>query len=84
MALVGLMEGSEWDSTITVEGYAAKQGEDMNPFYNATTPGYFSAMGIPIVAGRDFTEADGKNAQKVGIVNEKFTKQYFGNKSPLG
>jgi predicted permease len=84
MAIVGLMEGSEWDSTITVEGYAARQGEDMNPFYNATTPGYFVAMGIPLVAGRDFTDADVKGAQKVGIVNEKFAKQYFGKQSPLG
>jgi predicted permease len=84
LAIVRLMEGNEWDSSIAVEGYTAKQGEDMNPYFNATTPGYFAAMGMPIVAGRDFTDADVKGAQKVGIVNEKFVKQYFGNKSAIG
>jgi hypothetical protein len=37
-ASVGLLEGNEWDSTVTVEGYEAKPGEQMNPFCNSVSP----------------------------------------------
>ena len=48
------------------------------------TPGYFSTMGIPIVAGRDFTDRDGSGAQVVSIVNQEFVRRYFPNENPIG
>src|SRR6185295_6810297 len=54
LASMGVLEGSEWDSTMTIEGYQAKPGEDMNPFCNAVSPDYFRTMGVTFVAGRDF------------------------------
>ncbi|MEK7751880.1 MAG: ADOP family duplicated permease, partial [Acidobacteriota bacterium] len=41
------------------------------------SPGYFQTMRIPLLAGRDFTEADNADAQKVAIVNETFLKRYW-------
>ena len=48
------------------------------------TPGYFATMGIPIVAGRDFSERDGSGAAVVSIVNEEFVRRYFPNENPIG
>ena len=87
IASVPILEGDEWDSTVTVEGYPSKPGEDMNPYCNSIMPGYFATLGIPILAGRDFTSRDTQSMSHVEkkwivptvvIVNEKFAKKYFG------
>src|SRR5262249_50083242 len=48
-----LLSGDEWDSTMSVEGHQAKDGEDMQAFMNALSPHYFETMGVPMIAGRD-------------------------------
>ena len=83
-AVVSIMEGDEWDSTVKVEGYTSEDGENMNPHFNSISPGYFKTMNIPIKAGRDFEEKDFKSPVKVGIVNETFAKRYFKDRSPVG
>lgn len=84
LAVVKLLSFDEWDGTVTVEGYAAKPGEDMNPWFNYVSPGFFHTLEIPFFAGREFTDRDQLGAPKVAIVNEKFAKYYFGIRSPLG
>jgi predicted permease len=94
-AQIGLLEGNEWDSSISVEGYEPKPGENMNPYCNAVSPGYFKTMGMALVAGRDFDERDARYetvvpqpntppSYKVAIVNESYAKHYFGDRSPIG
>jgi predicted permease len=56
----------------------------MNPNVNYVGPGYFAALGVPLVAGREFTAADGKGAPKVGIINEKARDYWFHGENPLG
>src|SRR6202035_3691163 len=53
-ANIGLLEGNEWDSWITVDGYTPKPGELPDPYCNAVSAGYFKTMGIPLLAGLDF------------------------------
>jgi predicted permease len=74
---------NEWDSTVTVEGYSAKPGEDMNAWDNYVSPGFFSALKIPMLAGRDFTERD-TGTPKVAILNQKFARHYFGDSPAVG
>jgi putative ABC transport system permease protein len=81
---LGLMANRNSGSNITVAGYHEKEGEDMNPFMDNVSPGYFSALGVPLLAGREFTAADAQGAPKVAVVNEKFQKYFFGNESAVG
>ena len=78
------MTNSDWSSTIKVEGYKPKEGEDMNPLINAVGPGFFDTIGQPLLAGRDFTVKDADGAPRVAIVNETLAKYYFGNENPIG
>jgi predicted permease len=71
-------------STVVVEGHPSKDGEDMNPHVNRLGPGYFSTLGIPLVAGREFTKRDVGGAPRVGMINETAAKNFFGNQNPLG
>ena len=84
LCVVPPLSFNEWDSTVTVEGYAAKPGEDMNPWVNHVSPDFFRTLRIPMYAGRDFTERDAASAPKVAIVNEKFARHYFGNTPAVG
>ena len=51
---------------------------------NVVTPGYFRTMGVPIRRGRDFTDADVREATKAAIVNESLAKAAFGSEDPIG
>ncbi len=64
---------------ITIAGYTAKDDEDMDVELPFVTPGYFSTLGIPLLAGREFTIADAGRTQKVAVVNESFARHFFGS-----
>ena len=89
-AAVPILSGDEWDSSMGVEGHTPKDGEDMQAYMNALSPGYWQTMKIPLLAGRDFVESDAKsrdgddNAVGVAIVNRKFAEHFFPGQSPIG
>ncbi|HXS98098.1 MAG TPA: ABC transporter permease [Candidatus Limnocylindrales bacterium] len=83
-AAVPILQGGEWDSTMGVEGHVPKDGEDMQAFMNAVSPGYWKTMGIPLTAGRDFNEGDRGSKITVAIVNRDFATHFFGKASPIG
>jgi len=80
----GPLTHSNRGSNITVEGYAAREDEDMTVSRHAVSPGYFRALGTPIVRGRELTERDLTSPTKVVVVNEAFVRRYFGDRNPLG
>jgi predicted permease len=84
LATVPILAGSEWDSSMSVEGHQAKDGEDMQAFMNALSPGYFETMQIPLLEGRDFRPLDAKKEATVAIVNRRFAEHFFPGKSAIG
>ena len=97
---MSILSGSEWDSSMSVEGHHPVDGEDMQAFMNALSPGYFKTMRIPLLEGRDFTDADVQNhatffsslladeksatVHSVAIVNRKFANHFFKGRSAIG
>ena len=69
---------------IAVDGY--QPGPDEHPMadYNQVGPDYFAVMGIPLVAGREFTRRDDENRPLVAIVDETTAAKYWPGKDPIG
>src|ERR1051325_5071105 len=77
LAIMPVLTGSEWDNSVSVEGYKAKEGEWIDPHMNYISPDYFKTMKIAMPQGRDFRLTDAVSAPKVAIVNESFARKYF-------
>jgi putative ABC transport system permease protein len=76
------VSGSTWQLEINVPGYA--NNERKGVLFNGVSPKYFSAMGTPLLAGRDFADTDRRGTPHVAIVNEAFAKKYFNGENPIG
>jgi len=62
----------------TVEGYAKANGEeDPRGRFRTVSPGFFAALGVPIVAGRDFNDGDRRTAEPVVIISQSVAKRMF-------
>jgi putative ABC transport system permease protein len=77
--------GDHNDSVILAEGYQMKPGESMiSPLSMSVTPGYFEAMGIPMVRGRSFDDRDNQNAPRLVIVDERLAQHFWPDRDPIG
>lgn len=76
----------EWDST-TFADIVGKQDPTSpnrpNGRRRVVSPEFFSTVGVRLLAGRTFTEADGPNAQPVAIVSETFVRKFLSDSDPL-
>ena len=77
--------GGNWGRSLTVEGYPVLSvGQAPSIQHTVVTSNYFQTMGIHLLAGRDFTEADRNGSQLVTIVDERLAQKYWPNESALG
>lgn len=76
------VSGNYWNDFVQIEGKSKR--EQIVPWWNRVTPGFFETMRTRLLAGRDFTERDNLAAPDVAIVNEQFRKKFLGGASPLG
>jgi len=77
--------GGGWGRSLTVEGFPVLSvGQAPSIQHTVVTPGYFRTMGIPLLAGRDFNDADVKDSPNVTIIDERLAREYWPNQSPIG
>ena len=77
--------GNRISSAITIEGYARAPGENPPvPGWGTVTPGYFEAMGIPLLQGRTFTETDTESTQQVAVIDEFLARKYWPKGNAVG
>ena len=75
-ALVPLLAGNNWGQDVSVEGFKKGPDTDANSRYNEVGPGYFTAVGIQMMKGREFTASDEAGSPKVAIVNQAFARKF--------
>ena len=79
------LSGGNWGRSLTVDGYPVLAvGQAPMIQHTVVTPDYFRTMGIPLLSGRDFTDADAKGSQLVTIIDERLARKYWPNQSAIG
>ena len=76
------LSGAESLTTFEAKGFLNKENQLVEE--RRVTPGYFSAMQIPVVKGRGFTQSDGPGHPSAIVVNEALAKEYFGTVNAVG
>ena len=85
-ARVPLIAGSNWNNTVRVEGFRADEncGRACSASFNAVGSNHFRAIGVELLAGREFTDADVAGRPAVAIVNETFVRKFNLPANPIG
>jgi predicted permease len=77
--------GDDFSTTYAIEGRTTvPPGKEPSSGFQVVTPGYFSTMGIPLIAGRDVRASDGPAAQRVILVNRTLAEREWPGEDPLG
>ncbi len=67
-----------------VQGFQSGPDIDSESRFNEVGAGYFRTMGVPLIAGREFTRADVLGSPKVTVVNEAFAKKFNLGRNAVG
>jgi predicted permease len=84
-AMVPAIGGSRWGNGIHIEGFKISDPNNgPHAFFNDIGSGYFGKMGIPLMAGREFTDSDNLAGRKVAIINQEFVRRFLSGRNPVG
>ncbi len=76
--------GQWFQAQFSAEGYVRANGEeDPRAHFRTVSPGFFAALGVPIIAGRDFNEGDRRGSEKVVIVSQSLAQRMFANQDAV-
>lgn len=78
------MSSSAATISFNIQGRPVAKGDEPSESLGVAMPGYFAAMKIPVVAGRDFGEQDGLTGPPTIIINQAFARKYFPDQNPIG
>src|SRR6185503_5947379 len=76
--------GQWFQAQFSAEGYVRANGEeDPRAHFRTVSPGFFAALGVPLIAGRDFNEGDRRTSEKVVIVSQSLAQRMFPNQDAV-
>ncbi len=79
------LSGDHSRADITLEGFPLPTpGNFPHPDYHTVSPGYIRTLGVPLLRGRDFTEQDNENSERVGLINARLAHQFWPNEDRVG
>jgi putative ABC transport system permease protein len=78
------LSGANAGRGFSIDGKTLPPGENASASYRLTCPGYFKAMGIRMIRGRDFEASDSTEGAGAVIINEETAKRYWPNEDPIG
>lgn len=73
------LDGSNWNNFISIDGATP---DDRRAFFRGITPGFLETVRLPLLGGRDLR--DGEHHPAVAVVNEAFSRTFFGGRNPVG
>ncbi len=83
-ASLPLLDDSNWTNDVAVDGFVSDPDTDVLAAQNAIAEDFFPTLGIPLLAGREFTRADALETPRVAIVNEAFCRKFNLGRNPVG
>jgi predicted permease len=83
-ARVPLLAGNNWGNSVAVQGFKKTPDTDDGSRFNEVSPGYFHTLGVKLIAGREFTAADGVGGPRVAVVNQAFAKKFGLGRDAVG
>ena len=84
VSTIPVLAGVGHGSNVTVEGFSADPDANTSSYSSSIGPDYFRTLGIPLLAGREFTTADVGGAPKVAIINEAFARKFNLGRAAIG
>jgi putative ABC transport system permease protein len=78
------LAGGGGGGRVVIDGQTAAKGEEPNIGFTEVTPRIFKTMGLSMIKGRDFTDAEGTSRSQVAVVNETMAKKFWSSQDPIG
>jgi predicted permease len=83
-AAIPVLAEDWWANAVTLDGAEPAPRDQAHPNFNMVSPGYLTALGIPLLAGRNFTPADADSKVRVAMVNQTFVQKFCAGRNPVG
>jgi predicted permease len=80
----GLIKNGNTTTSLNVPGYPLPQPGEQSVASADVGPRFFEVSGLPLISGRDFSDADNATSQKVVAISESLARQYFSGRNPVG